>query len=149
MLISLPFSSRKFYYDGERCLRESALATLQLSCIVNFCTFVPKKKPGNLKILSFILSFYILSLAFIPCVDDNFSDITGKHVIVQSAKISHCLDIDQCSPFCVCSCCGTSVLKNSIVSFVPVNIIPSKLNFFYFVREIKGISNSYWKPPKA
>ena len=108
-----------------------------------FCIFA-----SLMKLFSFILSLYIVFLTTIPCVDDPAADHSFCHETSQSPGTSGHNSADQCSPFCVCNCCGTPVIEQSPA------IIPACLSFSH--RDYKPFETinpsvpvlSIWQPPK-
>ena len=55
-----------------------------------------------MKILTFILSLYVLVLTAIPCVDVPKDNNVQKIVLAQSSTDNHQNDVDSCSLFCTC-----------------------------------------------
>lgn len=109
-----------------------------------------------MKALSFILIVYIMFLVVQPCQDyvAMSDDCIGNET--QTAHFGNGSgdesEGDDCSPFCVCSCCSHSVAYHKLFSGVSsevkvVPIIPSKAN--YTNRYSKAHQNSIWQPPKA
>ena len=105
------------------------------------------KQKFILKIFSIILSIYIIALTLIPCVDNYSDSCMNKQEFVNNDDNSHPLDIDLCSPFCVCNCCGTSI-SISLNIFIPIKTIPITLYFPNTVPKIADIAYSFWQPPK-
>jgi len=106
-----------------------------------------------MKIGSFILSFYLILLAGVPCNDDFSGEIDSPasqetHVEVSTAQDQVPHSDDACSPFCACACCQTI----SITPVVPVVIeLPqdSKPLLIPYTSSFYGdIFRSAWKPPQ-
>ncbi len=101
-----------------------------------------------MKKLGSILSLYILLLAFMPCMDDEINCRMHREMKMEQANNSQQNDIDLCSPFCPCNCCG-SVMENQNTSF--------DITHFEFVSAIQvelltpltlSPSAAVWQPPE-
>ena len=102
------------------------------------------------RMISLLLSFYIVLLTLAPCVDNDNDAVQPGHVTIStthspSDEIQH----DGCSPFCSCTCCSISseILANymelkdhSLPRFIPFNFTYTFLSSYRF---------SIWEPPKA
>ncbi|WP_244307383.1 DUF6660 family protein [Flavobacterium fluviatile] len=108
-----------------------------------------------MKIFSFILTIYLLSLSAITCADaDMYSSVSKSAEISQSNHnegTSHKGETDLCSPFCSCACCGIQVVNNlNAISFdFPVIIpeIPPKVSQYQSIL-ISSFTGSIWQPPQ-
>ncbi|OXA69058.1 hypothetical protein B0A67_20080 [Flavobacterium aquidurense] len=108
-----------------------------------------------MKILSFILTFYLLSLSGITCADtEAYSAVIKSTEISQSNhndSNSHKGERDLCSPFCSCACCGIQVVNNlNTISFdFPANIqeISPKVSQYQSIL-ISSFTGSIWQPPQ-
>ena len=58
-----------------------------------------------MKAVAIFLSFYIVLLSAIPCVDEVRHNASQKVELSPNTTNSHPNDIDHCSPFCSCQCC--------------------------------------------
>jgi len=59
--------------------------------------------------IAYILSFLVLVLTVIPCIDKPKDNILQKSEISQSTNNNnHQSDADHCSPFCTCQCCQSN-----------------------------------------
>jgi hypothetical protein len=99
-----------------------------------------------MRFLAPFLAFIVLSLSLIPCSDkmgvndaqastEAHSDHAGSHT-------------EECTPFCTCSCCSTSIVFSSetiVIAKIPLLI--SQNSFFYQEGE-SYFSHSIWQPPK-
>jgi hypothetical protein len=57
-------------------------------------------------------------------------------------------EIDHCSPFCTCSCCGTPVLSQlSLLQFTCVKFSPHTYSE-YFPSFTTSFSAAIWQPPQ-
>lgn len=108
-------------------------------------------KPTSLAII-----VYLIFLLTQPCQDvfasaretapgDTFVAAVGETTETESES-------DECSPFCICSCCSISVAYHS---FVTVNSVSRPAEIHRTVRveyrglDSKSFSGSIWQPPKA
>lgn len=101
-----------------------------------------------MKNIAIILSFLIVVLTIMPCVDVAASDTDCYSIVQQDHEHNHSSDVDLCTPFCVCHCCQTyaqiSFRASLDVNLVGINqILPIVVQ-----NEIKS-AISFWRPPKA
>ncbi|WP_306350227.1 DUF6660 family protein [Flavobacterium sp. '19STA2R22 D10 B1'] len=98
------------------------------------------------------LSVYILSLACIPCADAHGIEIsTTEQSSIKKHDIEQHMDVDSCSPFCICNCCGSPIF-NSIQFFTfdlkeSNAVITKKLSDYQFVFS-SNFYASIWQPPQ-
>jgi len=102
-----------------------------------------------MKIIALILSLCILALSAIPCIDAK-ADLSGHQVeIAQPCKDTHQHnEADNCSPFCTCNCCTTSVI---LQEYMAESVCFSFSGKKYFPVSDNCHSNllaSIWQPPK-
>jgi hypothetical protein len=104
------------------------------------------------KLLFFLLSFYILLLPCLPCNDNESCSNKATTTITQSKqnKEQH-HENEACSPFCSCACCGQIFLSTApIVSFSVSNNF-NIVNEQYFYTSVSIPFNFFgniWQPPK-
>lgn len=101
------------------------------------------------KLLTLILSIYIIALACIPCTDAT--------IVIDNAQTAHHHtdnsdhSDDSCTPFCICSCCGALIYNFSqtltftpTLAFLritsPTPVFTANLNSIY--------EGSIWQPPQ-
>lgn len=100
-----------------------------------------------MKVLTIILSLYILTLNFIPCEDSTVQDPTDTAELVQSSVDDHG-HIDMCSPFCQCHCCHINATYYKIAEVkLPTQEISANL-ILHFNSLGKDISRSFLQPPR-
>ena len=106
-----------------------------------------------MKIFSYILSIYLVVLSCLPCADVEASNFTHNLSTIEtnSDNHSHDQENDACSPFCICNCCGQSVL--SYLPTVVFNFQTSieeieTLNSFYKSISYSNFYGSIWQPPQ-
>ncbi|WP_367916120.1 DUF6660 family protein [Leadbetterella sp. DM7] len=105
-----------------------------------------------MRLFAYIFSIYILALSVVPCSDaynDCQNDTAYKEY--SQAHNHHTDHNDNCSPFCTCTCCSTSVnLKFTSHKFQITKLVVSS-QITYPVRDFSFVSNYYgniWQPPK-
>ncbi|WP_157812178.1 DUF6660 family protein [Polaribacter sp. ALD11] len=103
-----------------------------------------------MKILTIILSFYLLGLNFAPCGDTavNKSDINSEISQLIDSDHGHST-IDTCSPFCHCNCCHVHTIAFDILKFKPIKLLMPQLHTKYFDGRNKGYQNSLLQPPRV
>jgi len=67
-----------------------------------------------MKLFAYILSFIVLALTAIPCVDAPKDNTLQKIELSNDTAGNHQNDFDHCSPFCTCNCCQTNIYFSSI-----------------------------------
>ena len=112
--------------------------------IPNYCIFAI----WVMKIFAFILSFYILALTALPCIDVPEDNNLDMNKVSQNTSDGHTNDSDHCSPFCSCSCCVTPVIHQ---------VYSIDFKCFYLVEEYHSEFRTFsvsspapiiWQPPK-
>jgi hypothetical protein len=79
-----------------------------------------------MKALAVFLSFYIVLLGCIACVDVARHDTTLQTELSQNTNKDHSSDADTCSPFCTCQCCQANCYVSNtpgLFSSEPLGII--------------------------
>ena len=101
-----------------------------------------------MKFFAYILSFYILILTAIPCMDEHEDNTLQKTEISPKTTHDHQQDIDHCSPFCTCNCCASPVLQFNVV----IEFICFKYSVYDFPEYNTTITSSFfasiWQPPQ-
>ncbi|WP_370877215.1 DUF6660 family protein [Labilibaculum euxinus] len=100
-----------------------------------------------MKFIAAILSIYVMVLTTVACADA--ADKVSVDLVLLEQSHSQPIDVDLCSPFCICVCCQTvsqpvvyyNALQNDFVGF---NLITPSL----VLRERKCII-SFFRPPKV
>jgi len=107
-----------------------------------------------MKVLTYIFSFYMVFLAWYPCLDIE----NGAHQDTQEAHLSesasldhsptedHEHDEDHCSPFCMCHCCHTHVVVSGPVKVVMISTGLSPVSH-YLQKENQESIQSVFRPP--
>ena len=104
-----------------------------------------------MRIIAFILSFVVLALTAVPCIDKLEENCLQKQEVSQEASHSHQDGLDHCSPFCTCQCCQVSffvpahisavTLVTSINNFVNISKAPESFYIFEFYNPPKSLSS--------
>ena len=97
----------------------------------------------------YIISFYIIILNTIPCVDDLGNSCSHKQEISHNSNSNHKGEMqDHCSPFCTCSCCATPILNQISLIHFECFTFTSKNISIYKPTSLKELCVSIWQPPK-
>ncbi len=125
---------------------------MQLACVVFFHTFVTIIKKfillNSMKVLSAILSIYIMVLIAMPCNDVHTVQDNKAPVELSEHNHAHSDHTDLCSPFCFCSCCQTV--------FIPITFNYNHFTSIIFDLTINYVKQNYidpatnlWRPPRV
>jgi hypothetical protein len=103
------------------------------------------------QVLTLIFSFYVLALSCMPCSDKDDSNYMSadQSTFATTDHSDHDNDTENCSPFCMCACCGQSFSSPfshySLSLHVPVSLEKFPVYNASFVSEVYL---SIWQPPK-
>jgi ABC-type nickel/cobalt efflux system permease component RcnA len=107
-----------------------------------------------MRLLSLILSAYMLVLSLAPCTDgvqhEHIQNACDSEIIVDNHNHSdHNHDHqDTCPPFCVCACCGSIVVIPSQIFYKAVSIqISSSSIYDYQSNYSFEFHSGVWHPP--
>jgi len=108
-----------------------------------------------MKVFCFIFSLYILFLSFQPCEEmtaktERRAGKAFAQTQLQAAGQDH-EESDNCSPFCICSCCHFSTVyqfKSFSVTNKLTTFAISRPEFSYQNPYSQTYKNSIWQPPK-
>lgn len=107
-----------------------------------------------MKSASIILSFILLVLSSLPCIDADKDVVTDAidSVVAHSKDHSKELHSDLCSPFCVCNCCGVQVLNFTptlVFEALPVPLAyAEKPQTTYSSNLASQFVGGIWQPPQ-
>jgi len=102
------------------------------------------------KLITFILSIYILALNFTPCQDIEVIDNKAQIEIAQNADtIIGNTGLELCSPFCTCHCCHIDASNFNLAEITLVPNVYSTDIFSHFERLGEDIQHSLLQPPKV
>ncbi|MFZ0490372.1 MAG: DUF6660 family protein [Salegentibacter sp.] len=103
-----------------------------------------------MKIITLIISVYILTLQAFPCTDvDIFSDASHTELKTASGNDHNHSNSDLCAPFCTCHCCHVHTIDFGAISFHPVNQEISATNTPYFDNSGDEVLRSFLDPPRV
>ncbi|MEK7857253.1 MAG: hypothetical protein AAB288_14270 [Acidobacteriota bacterium] len=109
-----------------------------------------------MRVFCFIFIVYIFVLLAQPC-QDAFGDLDTSghkkdavaHVDRPAPSDEHS---DECSPFCICSCCGHQTaarFPSASMSMKADHVLISADISDYTAPSTSTFQNSIWQPPKA
>ncbi len=106
----------------------------------------------SMRFISYILATYMLVLALLPCTDGmaiSYSDCSSAlSSIDYSEHHSEHDHEDLCTPFCVCSCCGSfSIIPGTLVYDSSYDLISTCCIHSYQSNYTFDYSKSVWHPP--
>ena len=106
-----------------------------------------------IKTTVYILCFYILLLAVMPCADMHECATTDKTecVLMQAHNDdSHENCMDKCSPLCVCNCCMAAVAQIKEIHFDFVDrLLSAENNTLYLFGISHEGTKSVLQPPRT
>ncbi|QYJ69347.1 DUF6660 family protein [Flavobacterium litorale] len=104
-----------------------------------------------MKIVTLILSFYILALNALPCSDTEVSVNNSQIEFVMDVDMddSHNDVTDFCSPFCTCHCCHVHTVHFEIPDFEPLITEVSLESCIHFDNVSKEFIHSLLQPPQV
>ncbi len=103
------------------------------------------------KVLTLLFSFYLLALAIMPCSDkeDCKYQIASQSTFATTDHSDHDSDTENCSPFCMCACCGQSLSSPFTNYCLPFHVSISLDKFLvYNTSFVSEVYMSIWQPPK-
>lgn len=106
-----------------------------------------------MKVFCFIFIIHVVALLSVPC-DDFFPDVPNNQSQIAMFDTSNDTETqsDDCSPLCICSCCGQSVASpvlNFGVTTEIENVAIITTLTEYAAPVTTTYNNSVWQPPKA
>ncbi len=103
-----------------------------------------------MKIFAFILAFTILALSVMPCMDGGLANNGSTKVeISKTDNHNEHNDTDDCSPFCICSCCSTTISSHTLsFNYFDKLVFLAKKYSAFKSSNYSNVSISIWQPPK-
>jgi hypothetical protein len=97
------------------------------------------------KILAYILSFYILFSAVVPC--SIFDKCDNEKQTAETSKSFPVQDCNNCSPFSICAAHGFTIQLERIL-FAPLtfNTSPSYIEYYFSAKP--GYYFTHFQPPR-
>lgn len=100
-----------------------------------------------MKLLSIILSIYLIGLTVVPCEDDvNKEEISIEQVSNLGSQQE--TGADLCSPFCQCHCCHIHILKIDTMESEELDIQASTLIIEKNSESGIEIPDTHFQPPR-
>ena len=103
-----------------------------------------------MKLLTFMLTVYMLLLSCMPCNDSSDCSAEEKvSITINSTDHDNHDDEENCTPFCVCACCAVPVFQSSAAIAIQKFSQQIVLNNY---KEDKFFSTSFsniWQPPRG
>ena len=96
-----------------------------------------------MKIIAYILALTVFGLSVYPCSDGLHCDeeITTSHNHSEDEE-------DDCSPFCACSCCGSTYMESKVETIEPfMEQINFSLTSHYSFHYSFSYQFTVWHPP--
>jgi uncharacterized protein DUF6660 len=104
----------------------------------------------NVKIITIILSFYILALNVLPCNDTTVDVNNSQTEVVFSLDWDHNHNAsDLCPPFCSCHCCHVHTIDFGSSNFTSINPGIYSEIFAYSDSPGEELTFSLFQPPRA
>jgi uncharacterized protein DUF6660 len=101
-----------------------------------------------MRFLSFLCLLIVLVLNFVPCADAHEMEET-QSVVTASGQQELPSHTDDCTPFCHCSCCASTV----VVKLTASPAVPFKISTSAHIPHFEGnsmeVSLSIFQPPKV
>lgn len=96
------------------------------------------------------MSFWLLIVACIPCNDNKeCSSPKPEQVSATTSHHQHNHQTEHCSPFCICSCCASSVFYASSKPLdIPYSISITQEYAYFNIAPSSKISFGIWQPPR-
>ncbi|PSK89120.1 DUF6660 family protein [Taibaiella chishuiensis] len=99
---------------------------------------------------AFLLGVYLLLLSFLPCADSRECIAPeGPRISALSGHEGHQHPQESCTPFCMCACCGTTILFQQVTLFpVPHTVLPQRPSFAGETSFLSYDFRAIWQPPQ-
>ncbi|MBK9107330.1 MAG: hypothetical protein IPM92_02840 [Saprospiraceae bacterium] len=103
-----------------------------------------------MKFFTITFSLYILVLSLVPCGDvHDCNEVQITYISANADTDHHKHETDTCTPFCICSCCGTSVINmHDPATFSDIVLVHSKDLPVYMQTFLSIAYFHIWQPPK-
>ena len=101
-----------------------------------------------MKFFAYILSFYVVILTIMPCIDVNQEHAIQKTELSTNQTDNHHNGSDCCTPFCTCTCCASSIVFQ--YHTIDFKCYPTEREHFseYYSSYNTSVHVSIWQPPK-
>jgi hypothetical protein len=98
------------------------------------------------------MAAYIAFVACYPCNDKDVCADDKKKAPFETVVATHdhsSNELDQCSPFCICSCCSATINQPKYITFTFYSPTPEVFNSRIKPNAVKSIIHAIWQPPKV
>ncbi|MBC9796729.1 DUF6660 family protein [Sinomicrobium weinanense] len=101
------------------------------------------------RILTILLSVYVLGLAVTPCADTARTDPHDMAFTESHADMDHPVSHMECTPFCTCTCCGVVISVDDIPVYTSFEIRENFAdNFPLHNSSPRRYHHSFLEPPQ-
>jgi len=94
------------------------------------------------------MAIYMLSLVLMPCSDNCDTDSHNFPLTIQTAQEHHEQDNDMCSPFCICTCCATSISITQYQTDLFTLAYSPETFPSYEESGYSAFAADFWQPPR-
>ncbi len=107
-----------------------------------------------MKLFCFIFYIYLVFLSVLPCSDREECAKNNKieQTVFAANHHQYSHQAEQCTPFCICSCCGVNgfELQTPLFKFTEKKgfINKEKQNSIYAFVYSNEFTSNIWQPPK-
>ena len=101
--------------------------------------------------LRILFSGYLIVLSCLYCNDKQTCAVSDTSVVAGSAGAhdDHEQDTENCSPFCICACCGQTAASTINLLAINSNLQSSTTLFNVYTQNFPAeVSLSVWQPHK-
>ncbi len=103
--------------------------------------------------LTYILPFYILVLATLPCTDQLATPIQSNLTQLEHGPPGHDhSEDDTCTPLCGCACCGAHISEVAFFWYESPEqplVYQVAKSFFRKDSPVSDYKGSIWQPPRT
>lgn len=103
-----------------------------------------------MRLTAFLLCIFFTALSIVPCADSLPQEHSHKDLEWSATDNDHkhTDHKDDCSPLCICACCGTLIALPTLQSLVEARIKISKDYLFHYSFSYSfDYSEAVWHPP--
>ena len=138
------------FHESIRLIYATIEVKLLLFKFNSFFQFYPLYLQADMRFLACILSFYIMALTAIPCIDLPEDHSVQKIEISQNTcDLPQQKEADSCSPFCTCNCCASPVIQQEFsIQFDSFSYLQQSFTAEYSSEFVSRYSGSIWQPPQ-
>ncbi|HMJ47082.1 MAG TPA: DUF6660 family protein [Ferruginibacter sp.] len=101
-----------------------------------------------MKIFAFIMALIILALSVMPCADTAVGHENTVSAFSKAAHEAGDEQADDCSPFCICSCCAGFSINHLIPELLSNTFYLNTFTSNRVTSNVTAIASSIWQPPR-